>query len=104
MGAHKSGSSDRRKRLMDSASKSVLSMQPTGSSHVAQLLGGLALQQGQKPRSNSRTQRGDSKSAVGAGATMQRRSGVGQRGNASVLSVKHEPCSAAAKALGPLLE
>jgi len=101
--APKEGNS-RRERPVDSASKSVLSVQPTESSSAAQLLGGLSRQQGSKPRSSSRTQAGESKSVVGAARSTQRRSEVGQRGSASVLSVKHASGSAAAALLGPLLE
>jgi len=98
----KKDNSNRIKKPVDSASKSVLSMQPKGSSTAAQLLGGLVQQQGSKPRSSSRTQAGESKSLVGAAGSTQRRSG--QRASASVLSVKHTSTSAAAGVLGPLLE
>merc|ERR1712196_618756 len=100
--APKNGNNSRQ-RPVDAASKSVLSMQPKGSSSAAQLLGGLVQQQG-KPRSSSRTQRGESKSVIGAAESTQRRSAMGQRAGASVLSVKHTSNSAAAEVLGPLLE
>jgi len=102
--APKNGSSNRKNRPVDSVSKSVLSVQPKGSSSAAQLLGGLTQQHGSKPRSSSRTQSGESKSVVGAAGSIQRRSGMGQRAGASVLSVKHTSSSAAAGLLGPLLE
>jgi hypothetical protein len=97
-------SSSRKERPVGSASKSVLSVQPAGTSSAAQLLGGLTQQQGSKPRSSSRTQAGESKSVVGAAGSTQRRSGTGQRAGGSVLSVKHTSSSAAAGLLGPLLE
>lgn len=100
--APKKDNSNRKERPVDSASKSVLSMQPQGSSSAAQLLGGLALQQGSKPRSSSRTLAGEAKSVVGAAESTQRR--TCPRASASVLSVKHTSCSAAAGVLGPLLE
>jgi hypothetical protein len=100
----RNGNSNRRNRSVNSASKSVLSLQPQGSSSAAQLLGGLVQQHGSRARSSSRPQTGDSKSLVGAGGSGQRRSGAGQRASASVLTVKQTSTSAAAGILGPLME
>jgi len=84
--APKNGKRSRRERPVDSACKSVLSLQPTGTSSAAQLLGGLAQHQG------------------GAAGSTQRRARMGQGVSASVLSVKHTSSSTAAGLLGPLLE
>lgn len=59
----RSSSSSRRERTSGSASKSVLSVQTTGTSSAAQLLGGLAQQQGSKER----TAVSASKSVLAAG-------------------------------------
>merc|ERR1711939_543200 len=83
--APKNGKRSRRERPVDSACKSVLSLQPTGTSSAAQLLGGLAHQ-------------------GGAAGSTQRRARMGQGASASVLSVKHTSSSTAAGLLGPLLE
>merc|ERR1712224_477874 len=85
--APNNGNVSRRKRPVDSASKSVLSVQPNASSSAAQLLGGLVQQQGGKPRGNSRNRAGESQSVVGIEGSTQRRSDKGQRASASVLSV-----------------
>jgi len=116
LGATRSSSS-RRERAAGSASKSVLSVNTMGTSSAAQLLGGIAQQQGTKPRSSSKSVIGEargsksvvgaaggSKSVVGAAGSTQRRSGTGQRAGASVLSVKNTSSSAAASLLGPMLE
>jgi len=99
-------SSSRRERPAGSATKSVLSVNTMGTSSAAQLLGGLAQQQGTKPRSSSKSAigaAGASKSVVGAAGSTQRRSGTGRAG-ASVLSVKNTSSSAAASLLGPMLD
>merc|ERR1712025_1486191 len=83
---------------------SVLSVQTMGTSSAAQLLGGLAQNNGNRPRSNSSKKAFESKSLVGEAKPTQRRSGSVQRAGGSVLSVKNPSSSAAAGLLGPLLE